>query len=47
MKPEVRLQFGAAGVEAHVRYPVHHAHAAEIDARVTEALAQVMSTAKT
>jgi small-conductance mechanosensitive channel len=42
-EPEVRLQFAAAGVEAHVRYPVHLGHAAEIDERVTEGLARVMS----
>jgi L-lysine 2,3-aminomutase len=32
-------------VEAHVRYPVHLQHAAEIDERVTEALAKVVSNA--
>jgi hypothetical protein len=38
-QPQVQLHFSAAGVEAHVRYPVHLQHAAEIDERVTEALA--------
>jgi small-conductance mechanosensitive channel len=42
-KPQVQLHFSAAGVEAHVRYPVHLQHAAEIDERVTEALAGVIS----
>jgi small-conductance mechanosensitive channel len=41
--PQVQLHFSAAGVEAHVRYPVHLQHAAEIDERVTEALAKVVS----
>jgi small-conductance mechanosensitive channel len=42
-QPQVRLHFSAGGVEAHVRYPVHLQHAAEIDERVTEALANVVS----
>ena len=42
-QPQVQLRFSAAGVEAHVRYPVHLQHAAEIDERVTEALANVIS----
>jgi small-conductance mechanosensitive channel len=42
-QPQVQLHFSAAGVEAHVRYPVHLQHAAEIDERVTEALANVVS----
>jgi hypothetical protein len=37
------IDFAATGVEAHVRYPVHLQHAAEIDERVTEALAKVVS----
>jgi small-conductance mechanosensitive channel len=41
--PQVQLHFSGAGVEAHVRYPVHLQHAAEIDERVTEALANVVS----
>jgi small-conductance mechanosensitive channel len=41
--PQVQLHFSGAGVEAHVRYPVHLQHAAEIDERVTEALAKVVS----
>jgi hypothetical protein len=39
----VQLHFSAAGVEAHVRYPVHLKDAADIDERVTEALALVVS----
>jgi small-conductance mechanosensitive channel len=46
-QPQVQLRFSAAGVEAHVRYPVHLQHAAEIDERVTEALANVVSNAAT
>ncbi len=42
-QPQVQLHFSAGGVEAHVRYPVHLQHAAEIDERVTEALAKVVS----
>ena len=41
--PTVQLIYAAGGVEAHVRYPVHSQHAAEIDERVSRALAQVMS----
>jgi small-conductance mechanosensitive channel len=44
-QPQVQLHFSGAGVEAHVRYPVHLQHAAEIDERVTEALANVISAA--
>jgi small-conductance mechanosensitive channel len=40
--PRVQLQFGAAAVEAVVRYPVHLAHAAEIDERVTKGLIQAL-----
>jgi small-conductance mechanosensitive channel len=43
-QPQVQLHFTGTGVEAHVRYPVHLQHAAEIDERVTEALANVIST---
>jgi small-conductance mechanosensitive channel len=46
-RPEVQLRFSAAGVEAHVRYPVHLQHAAEIDERVSEALAKIISGANT
>jgi small-conductance mechanosensitive channel len=42
-QPQVQLHFSAGSVEAHVRYPVHLQHAAEIDERVTEALAAVVS----
>ena len=41
-EPRVQLQFGAAAVEAVVRYPVHLAHAAEIDERVTKELIQAL-----
>jgi small-conductance mechanosensitive channel len=34
-QPRVQLSFSAAGVEAHIRYPVHLQHAAEIDERVS------------
>ena len=42
-EPQVQLNFSAAGVEAHVRYPVHLKDAADIDERVTEALARAVS----
>ncbi|HEY3656658.1 MAG TPA: hypothetical protein VGL34_16950 [Steroidobacteraceae bacterium] len=38
------LQVSGAGVEAHVRYPVNLRYAAEIDERVTEALADAVAT---
>jgi hypothetical protein len=41
--PQVQLRFAAGSVEAHVRYPVQLAHAADIDERVTEALAAVLA----
>ncbi len=41
--PTVQLNYSSAGVEAHVRYPVHLQHAAEIDERVSQALLQVIS----
>jgi small-conductance mechanosensitive channel len=44
-QPEVQLRFSAGGVEAHVRYPVHLQHAAEIDERVSQALSNVISDA--
>jgi small-conductance mechanosensitive channel len=44
-QPQVQLHFSATGVEAHVRYPVHVEHAAEIDERVSQALSNVVSTA--
>jgi small-conductance mechanosensitive channel len=47
VRPQVQLRFSGAGVEAHVRYPVHLQHAAEIDERVTEALARVLADAAT
>ncbi|MDB6085805.1 MAG: MscS Mechanosensitive ion channel [Gammaproteobacteria bacterium] len=42
-QPQVQLHFSPAGVEAHVRYPVHLQHAAEIEERVTQALANAIS----
>jgi small-conductance mechanosensitive channel len=46
-QPQIQLNFSGGTVEAHVRYPVHLQHAAEIDERVTEALANVISGAGT
>ena len=45
-QPQVQLHFSATGVEAHVRYPVNLQHAAEIDERVSQALSNVVSTAR-
>jgi small-conductance mechanosensitive channel len=42
-EPQLQLRFTTTGVEAHVRYPVHWPHAAEIDERVTHALTQVVA----
>jgi small-conductance mechanosensitive channel len=42
-EPQLQLRFATTGVEAHVRYPVHWQHAAEIDERVTQALTHVVS----
>jgi hypothetical protein len=39
----VQLSFSAAGVEAHVRYPVHLQNAAEIDERVSQELLQAIN----
>ncbi len=41
--PTVQLTYSIKGVDAHVRYPVHLPHAAEIDERVSRALLQVIS----
>jgi small-conductance mechanosensitive channel len=41
--PTVQLSYSAKGVDAHVRYPVQSAHAAEIDERMSRALLQVIS----
>jgi small-conductance mechanosensitive channel len=35
-RPRVQLSFSAAGVDAHIRYPVHLQNAAEIDERVSQ-----------
>ena len=37
-QPRVQLSFSATGVEAHIRYPVHLRHAAEIDERVSQSV---------
>jgi small-conductance mechanosensitive channel len=41
IQPRVQLNYSAAGVEAHIRYPVHSQHAAEIDERVSLELSKV------
>jgi small-conductance mechanosensitive channel len=41
--PTVQLTYSVKGVDAHVRYPVHLPHAAEIDERMSRALLQVIS----
>jgi small-conductance mechanosensitive channel len=41
--PTVQLSYSLKGVDAHVRYPVHLGHAAEIDERMSRALLQVIS----
>jgi small-conductance mechanosensitive channel len=42
--PTVQLSYSVKGVEAHVRYPVHLSHAAEIDERMSRTLLQVLSS---
>jgi small-conductance mechanosensitive channel len=42
--PTVQLTYSVKGVDAHVRYPVHLPHAAEIDERMSKALLQVISS---
>jgi small-conductance mechanosensitive channel len=41
--PRVQLSFLGNGVEAHIRYPVHLQHAAEIDERVSQEAQQVVA----
>jgi small-conductance mechanosensitive channel len=41
--PRVQLSFLGTGVEAHIRYPVHLQHAAEIDERVSQVAQQVVA----
>jgi small-conductance mechanosensitive channel len=41
--PQVQLSFLGAGVEAHIRYPAHVQHAAEIDERVSQAVVGAIS----
>ena len=42
-QPRVQLSFSAAGVEAHVRYPVHLQNASEIDERVSQSVFAVVA----
>jgi len=42
-QPKVQLNFSAAGVEAHIRYPVHLQNAAEIDERVSQSIFAVIT----
>ena len=46
-QPRVQLIFSAAGVEAHIRYPVYPQNAAEIDERVSQHVLEVVSTLDT
>jgi small-conductance mechanosensitive channel len=41
--PTVQLSYSLKGVDAHIRYPIHPPHAAEIDERMSRALLQVVS----
>jgi small-conductance mechanosensitive channel len=41
--PTVQLSYSVKGVDAHIRYPVHLPHAAEIDERMSRALLRVIS----
>jgi len=45
--PTVQLSYSTKGVDAHVHYPVHLSHAAEIDERMSRALLQVVSALTT
>ena len=42
-RPRVQLSFSAAGVEAHIRYPVHLQNAAEMDERVSREVLNVIT----
>lgn len=42
-QPQIQLRFSATGIEALVRYPVHLAHAAEIDERVSQEVSNVVA----
>jgi small-conductance mechanosensitive channel len=42
-QPRVQLSFSAAGVDAHIRYPVHLQNAAEIDERVSQSAFSVIT----
>jgi len=41
------LSFSAAGVDAHIRYPVHLQNAAEIEERVSQAVFGVVAAVGT
>jgi hypothetical protein len=41
-RPQVQLNFSAAGAEARIRYPVHLRNAAQIDERVSQSLFAAM-----
>jgi small-conductance mechanosensitive channel len=43
-QPRVQLSFTGAGVDAHIRYPVHLRNAAEIDEQVSQAAFAVIGT---
>jgi small-conductance mechanosensitive channel/uncharacterized small protein (DUF1192 family) len=45
-QPRVQLNISGAGVEAHIRYPVYLQNAAEIDARVSEAVLNALTGLK-
>ena len=42
-QPRVQLSFSAAGVEAHIRYPVHLQNVSEIDERVSQSVFGAMA----
>jgi small-conductance mechanosensitive channel len=46
-QPRVQLSFSEAGVDAHIRYPVHLQNAAEIDERVSQAVFGVIAVLST
>jgi small-conductance mechanosensitive channel len=46
-QPRVQLSFSEAGVDAHIRYPVHLQNAAEIDERVSQSVHGVVAVLST
>jgi small-conductance mechanosensitive channel len=46
-QPRVQLSFSEAGVDAHIRYPVHLQNAAEIDERVSQSVFGVVAVLST